>query len=101
MTSDNLILLFDARHGQYIPKLFIEECLHNNWNLENVDIETLKNPENEWYWHEWEQVLNNAYYVDNNGVRWSLHQDGDLWAIAYDLMTKEDYLEFFGEYYED
>ena len=101
MTSDKLILLFDSRHGQYIPQLFINECLHNNWNLENVDIETLQNPDNDGYWDEWEIVLNNAYYVDKNGVKWSLYQDGDLWAIAYDLMTKNDYLEFFGEYYEN
>ena len=98
----NRILILDSRHGQYIPKLFIDECLHNNWNISDYcDIETLQNPDNDGYWQEWETVLNNAYYVDKNGVKWSLHQDGNLWAIAYDLMTKEDHLEFFGEYYED
>lgn len=55
-------------------------------------------PENcEWYWESWNNILDNAEYVDESGNIWRLYQDGDLFAICEDLMSDADYENFFGE----
>ncbi len=48
------------------------------------------------YWDTWERVLNNAYLIEGE-YRFTLHQDGDLWAICPELMTELEKLYFFGE----
>lgn len=98
---EHITLLIDSRNGTYIPQIFVEDYSHYNWNIKKQDMETLKNPDNEWYWESWENVINTAYYMDNDGVKWTLHHDGDLFAIAHDKLTSIDKLNFFGESYED
>ena len=96
------LLLSDSR-GVYIPRDFaqdfrivgvdgVTEAESHAWRgIEAKDVETLqKGPEEEWYWEAWDSVLNDAYYVDSNGTRWTLHQNGDLWAVAWDEMTEEE-----------
>ena len=80
-----LILLFGGAYGVYIPQMFAEQChpegTYWRWNYQR-DREDLRNPENENYWEAWEDVLNEAYYIDPaNGIKYVLHQDDDLWAI--------------------
>lgn len=101
---DKIILMVDSRHGQYCPKIFIEEIFIDKWSgISKEDVEVLLNPENEdyqdYYWDTWDRVLNNAYLI-HNGIKYSIHHNGDIYLIAYDLMTREDTTEFFGEYYE-
>lgn len=91
-----VLILTDAR-GIYIPRDFvcddyneiaIEHC--EAWGIKLEDAEVLQNPENEWYWDTWNDVLNCAEFTDSEGNKFKLHQDGDLWGICYDKMTNEE-----------
>lgn len=75
--------------GIYIPKQFIES--REEWQLEQIKaqtsdgtIELLKDPEHEHYWDAWDEVLQ-VVFITPDGVKFWLHQDGDLWAVN---MTK-------------
>ena len=91
------LLLSDCR-GVKIPQDF-----YNNFNLEKWHIKksyflnNLNNYSSENYWNAWEEVLNGAYYLDDNGNKFVLYQDGDLFGICYEIMTDSERLEFFGE----
>ena len=86
------LLLSDAR-GVYIPRDFIDNFDLEKWHVKEYCLDVLSNPDNEWYWDTWEQVLNNAYFIDS-GNKWLLYQDGDLWAICYELMTEDEKSNF-------
>ena len=87
------LLLRDSR-GIYIPANFVEFFDLNQWNIDSKYIERLSNPDDELYWDNWNVVLDNAYSIDKNGNKWHLWQDGDLWAICYELMTEEEKQNF-------
>ena len=74
------ILLNDS-HGQYIPQKFYTQFDLKKWHIEG-DFSQLNNPDNEFYWDDWNIILNNAY-CESNGKKWHLYQDGDLFAITY------------------
>ena len=90
------LLLSDVR-GIYIPQKFY--CVFNlsYWNINSDTVEgidDLSSPENDFYWDTWEIVLNNAFFIDKDGHKWTLYQDVDLWAICDDLMTDEEKYNF-------
>lgn len=100
------ILLSDAR-GQYIPRDFVQgfaiagidgqAIAVNVWQgISAADVAFCNNPDDEWYWDAWATICDNAYMIDANGTKWSLYQNGDLFAVAYDNMTEEEMEEFFG-----
>jgi hypothetical protein len=89
------LLLSDSR-GVYIPRDWAMYCQDMD-GVSAEDMEILKaGPDHEWYWEAWDSVLSNAHGVVN-GKTWRLWQDGDLWAYCEDLMTDEEYKNFFGE----
>jgi hypothetical protein len=89
------LLLSDSR-GIYIPRDWATYCQDMD-NVTAEDMEILKTgPEHEHYWEAWNDVLQNAFSVVNGKV-WRLWQDGDLWAYCEELMTDEEYENFFGE----
>jgi hypothetical protein len=88
------LLLTDAR-GIYIPRDFIMH-FENMDNVSEEDAEILRaGPDHEHYWDAWHDVVQNASRVIN-GRTWRLYQDGDLWAYCEELMTNEEYENFFG-----
>ena len=87
------LLLSDAR-GIYIPMNFVEFFDLSQWNIDSKYIERLSSPDNEWYWDNWDVVLNNAKHTDSEGNVWTLWQDGDLWAVCPVLMTDEEKQNF-------
>jgi hypothetical protein len=87
------LLLSDSR-GVYIPRDFVECFDLNQWNIDSKYIERLSNPDGDFYWDNWDVVLNNAKHTDKNGNKWHLWQDGDLWAICPELMTEEEKSNF-------
>jgi len=91
MKLDNVeILLSDAR-GIYIPRDFIQGFDLTKWyGISESDVEILQDPDNEFYWEAWESVLNNAKFKSDDGRVFSLWQDGDLFAICYEMMTDEE-----------
>jgi len=95
MKLDNVeILLSDAR-GIYIPRDFIQGFDLTKWyGISESDVEILQDPDNEFYWDAWKNILNNAEYKHSDGRVFTLHQDGDLWLICYDHMTDEEKSNF-------
>lgn len=95
------LLLSDAR-GIYIPRDFV--CDANNevavdhcaaWGVSLEDAQACQNPDNDWYWEAWQNILSTAKYTDEQGNVYNLDQDdGDLWALCYERMTNEERRNF-------
>lgn len=93
-----LKLLVSDHHGIYVPHTFLTHYDENQWNVLPEDAHFIEDgPENESYWDAWNYTLDNASYKDENGNIWRLHQDGDLWAYCPELMSDQEYKDFFGE----
>lgn len=98
-----ILILSDSR-GTYIPRDFI--CDDNNeiawdhcaaWGLTEENLrhwQAASDPNDEWYWEAWRWVCDHAYFTAENGDKYHLYQDGDLWGICYDKMTMEDKQNF-------
>ena len=95
--NKNIIFLCDSHHGVYLPSVWAGNS-ENIWNINQEDwnyIASTENVEKEDYWEVWESILNNAEYVDSTGKVWTLHHDGDLFAVAMDNMTEQEKIDFF------
>lgn len=84
------ILLSDVR-GIYIPANFVSEFDVKKWGLdpESWAVKRCESPDSEPYWDAWMEILDKAEFHHEGNV-WRLHQDGDLFAICYELMTDEE-----------
>ena len=93
------LLLSDAR-GVYIPRDFAE-IVRAGMSWEGHDPDDiailLEGPDAEHYWDAWDAVMNDISFVDSKGNSWHLWQDGDLWLFCEDVMTDEEFKNFFGE----
>lgn len=77
---DNATLLISDSVGIYIPQLFARN--YGQHILCDADRAILEaGPEHAEYWDAWDDVLGSTYVTDAKGLRYYLHQDGDLWAI--------------------
>jgi hypothetical protein len=90
------LLLSDSR-GIYIPRDWVmyyqDIAAMDGVRPENIEI--LKaGPDHEWYWEAWDEVLGMAHSIID-GKKWYLWQDGDLFAVCEELMTDEEYKDFF------
>ena len=70
------ILLSDAR-GIYIPRDFIDDVFYEvgkSWKgiSEGARLSISEGPDNEYYWDNWDDVLNNAVFTDGNNNKWRL-----------------------------
>lgn len=91
-------ILVSDTHGIGVPQQFIRCCCAVEWHVEPRDAAVLSaGPEHEDYWEVWNEVLDSAYYEHPDGYRYTLHQDGDLFAVCGDLMTNEEYENLYGE----
>ena len=89
-------LLLSDNRGVYIPRDFAMH-IQDMDNVTEKDKEILSaGPDHDWYWETWDDVLSKATSTINGKI-WRLHQDGDLWAYCEELMTDEEYENFFGE----
>lgn len=84
------LLLSDAR-GIYIPANFVEAFNPADWHVKPEDEAILAaGPDHESYWDTWIDVEGYAYYLADDGRRFTLYQDEGLWAICFDRMTNEE-----------
>jgi hypothetical protein len=80
------VLVLNDSHGVYIPQLWCSDLTEadikriglNPWDVQQCQA----GPDSEHYWCAWDSILNDAEMVDDKGVTWRLHQDGDLWEVA-------------------
>lgn len=92
-----IVLMISDNYGVYIPQNFVNDVDLNAWHVKPEDAEILaQGPDHENYWDAWDSVLNDAYFMDGD-AKYTLHQDGDLWAVCPERMTNEEYQQFFGE----
>lgn len=89
-----LKLLISDSHGVYIPQHFVESFDKEQWHINQDDVDDCADPSNQIYWDAWDDILNKAYYIDEKENKWVLYQDGDLWAICYNLLTEEEKKNF-------
>ena len=47
-------------------------------------------PDHEYYWDTWDTVLANAQVTDENGVQYTLDQDGDLRLVPVGMEWSEE-----------
>lgn len=75
-----LILLADGSRGIYIPQFFAQHFMEG----ENADLAgrqtLLEGPDHPEYWDTWADVVDN-WECEFSGVMYTLHEDGDLWAV--------------------
>lgn len=96
-TLPPLALLLSDNRGIYIPRDFVTEYDLSRWEgIDPDDISACEDPDNEWYWEAWHNITSNATFTENGHV-WRLWQDGDLWAYCAELMSAQEYRDFFGE----
>jgi hypothetical protein len=92
-------LLVDGNQGIYIPQTFAQRFRLDDWKgitEEDFNICLMGGPEHEFYWDAWDTILDNASYTDKDGKTWTLYQDGDLFAFCCELLSDEQYFEFYG-----
>lgn len=84
MSKPDMILFLDGSRGIYIPQAFAESiklpALSGLRDGDTLDILRV-GPDHEFYWEAWEHVLNNATVTDDDGVEFSVYQDGDCWLV--------------------
>ena len=89
--EEKIVLLLDGNRGIYVPQGFAECFSREEWNYSKEDEEILiSGPDHEYYWETWDDILQNAYYIDNDGLRWHLWQDGDLFCYREDYEWEEE-----------
>jgi len=95
-----VMLLLDSNRGRFIPRDFVTDNLGAldlvhcaKWGLTEANREYWEaayDPENECYWEAWDWILNNAEFVTEGGGKYTLLQDGDLWALCIARMSYEE-----------
>jgi hypothetical protein len=92
MTKPEMILFADSARGQYIPQYFATEVKRELvTGLEPDDWTILETgPDHELYWDVWIGVCDSAVVTNpDNGIKYTLHQDGDLWLVPEGMEWSE------------
>lgn len=81
-------IILSDRRGVYIPQNFAEGFIIGEGGWQGIDQEDLECVKlgpyaegNDWYWEAWDSIMNNAYLIDSDGLKWTLFQDGDLYVV--------------------
>lgn len=87
MNNQAIILYADSNRGQYIPQFFAESIKREFvTGLSDSDYQDISDPDCEWYWDNWDRVLNNAV-ITIEGHTYTMYHDGDLWLVCDELAT--------------
>jgi len=84
--EDSVLLVNDSA-GVYVPQDFVNsvgntaEEVAQKWNVNVEDVKIIQQgPDEESYWDAWDNILRDAWTIHED-TKYTLHQDGDLWAI--------------------
>jgi hypothetical protein len=87
-------LWLSDRRGVYIPRDFANSFADRAKVVSGVDVEDWlileAGPDHEHYWEAWDDVLDNAVVTDDDGTRYTLYQEGDLWLIPEGMEWSDD-----------
>lgn len=87
-----LLWLSDAR-GVYIPRDFATSFRDRAESVSGVSAEQWEileqGPDAEYYWDVWNEVEQSAVITDDNGVKYTIRQDGDCWLIPEGMEYNE------------
>ena len=86
-TEEKTTVMINSQFGIYIPQMFAKSYLEDQrWIEADPDeIEILGDgPDHPQYWEAWEHVLDQAKYMDKDGVEWKLWLEGDLFCYTGD-----------------
>ena len=90
MNKPEIELLFDDASGIYIPQRFAQEIDREAvTGVSEEDFEILNDPDHEFYWDAWADVLDTAIITDIHGTQYTLYQDGDVWLIPIGMEWSE------------
>lgn len=94
MTKPDMMLWLSDARGVYIPRDFAKSFADRAKNVSGVTDEQWAileaGPDHELYWDVWTEVCDDAVVTDENGVKYRLWQEGDLWLIPEDMEWNED-----------
>jgi len=80
-------LLIDSHRGVHIPRLFLEQYKSAIINavdfIEEIE-DVLEGTDNDNYLDSWETIISKAILKNDDGVKYILHHDEDLWAMGED-----------------
>lgn len=85
--------MIDGNKGIYIPQYFVNNFDLTEWHLDKLQdeiIDCAAGPDNEHYWDSWQTICDAAYYDHEDGTRYYLMQDDDLFIDDY---QDDDYKE--------
>jgi len=92
------ILWLNESRGIHIPRDFANSFINRERDVSGVDADDWKiletGPNHEWYWEAWDNICDNACVTDENGIKYSVYQNGDCWLIPHG-MEWSDRDEFF------
>ena len=87
------VCIVDGSAGVYVGREFVTRYNMADWHVSVDDVTALlAGPESEDYWEAWDSITGYgaAYFVDSEGARWELEQDGDLFARAVAVPMRDD-----------
>lgn len=88
-------LLISDSQGIYIPQQWcsgLDEIDSFNLGVDWGDVQTCQSgPEAEAYWGAWQAILDSAQITQADGSIWTLHQNGDLWAVRDGVILPEGF----------
>ena len=83
-TPQPTLVLTDT-HGVYIPQMWCSDLDQEQSKAIGVDWKDVQTcqagPNHECYCDAWASILDSCAFTDAKGVKWTLHQDGDLWEV--------------------
>lgn len=92
------LLWLDDHRGIYIPRDFANSFADRAKSVTGVSDEDWAileaGPDHEYYWDTWTEVERDAVITDENGVKFTIFQDGACWLIP-EGMEWSDQDEFF------
>jgi hypothetical protein len=61
-----------------LPLAFANTVDLNEWHISKEQAKCIVNPYDELYWEVWGEVLETAYRVDQDGIKWVLMEYGSI-----------------------
>lgn len=94
MSKPEMLLWLSDSRGVYIPRDFAQSFANRAKSVTGVSAEDWlileAGPENEQYWDTWDEVISLAIITDENGNKYTIHQDGDCWLVPVGMEWSEE-----------